>query len=108
HQSPDGKTYYFESVAIPEFGPDGTVETILSVARDVTARKCAELELKNQQTMLKSIFDHIPVMIDFYDSNHQFHLVNHEWERVTGWNSEEVTNHPDIMEEFYPDPEYRR
>src|SRR5690606_34825479 len=86
--NPQGKEFYFESHAVPEFGRDGAVETVLSIARDVTARKQAEMELEKQKTILQTIFDHIPVMIDFYDSDGRFHMMNREWERVTGWTAE--------------------
>ncbi len=37
---------YFESRLVPEFGPDGQVETVLAVTRDLTERKRAEEALK--------------------------------------------------------------
>ncbi len=37
---------YFESRLVPEFGPDGRVETVLAVTRDLTERKRAEEALE--------------------------------------------------------------
>lgn len=39
-------TRYYQSTLIPELGPDGTVETIMSIARDVTIYKQAEARMR--------------------------------------------------------------
>ena len=44
-QTPEGERF-FESRMVPEFGPDGTVETVIVVVRDVTHRRRAERQMK--------------------------------------------------------------
>src|SRR4029077_8670936 len=44
---PDGVHRYFESRLIPEFAPNGTIESILSIATDVTERRIADELLRD-------------------------------------------------------------
>ncbi|HTB18533.1 MAG TPA: hypothetical protein VK708_10460, partial [Bryobacteraceae bacterium] len=44
-----------------------------------------EEDLRRQKEILQTIFDHIPLMINFVDANDQLKLVNREWERTLGW-----------------------
>jgi PAS domain S-box-containing protein len=78
------------------------------LGKDITARKKAERELRQQKEILQTIFDHIPVMINFGDSDFKPQLANGEWEKTLGWSLEEVVrDRVDILAENYPDPEYR-
>jgi PAS domain S-box-containing protein len=78
------------------------------IGQNISQRKQAERELRKQKEILQTIFDHIPVMINFADENLKFQLVNREWERTLGWSLEEmVRDDVDILAENYPDPVYR-
>src|SRR5919202_1698914 len=77
------------------------------VGVDITDRKQAEEALKQQKELLQTIFDHIPVMVDFYDATGQLKMVNREWERILGWSIDQRPS-LDILTELYPDPEYRQ
>jgi PAS domain S-box-containing protein len=81
----------------------------ICIGQDISQRKQAELELRKQKEILQTIFDHIPVMVGFVDQNGQAQVVNREWERLLGWSLEEIqSQHIDIIDENYPDPDYRR
>jgi PAS domain S-box-containing protein len=76
--------------------------------QEIAQRKRAEQELRKQKEILQTIFDHIPLMINFGDSNHSLQLVNREWEQTLGWSLEEIRrDNVDILVENYPDPQYR-
>jgi PAS domain S-box-containing protein len=78
------------------------------IGQDISERKQAEQELLRQKSILQTIFDHIPVMINFGDSNYGLNLVNREWERTLGWSLEEIRrDNVDMLKENYPDPQYR-
>jgi PAS domain S-box-containing protein len=47
------KIWYFYSIFIPEFAPDGSVESVLVVSRDVTERRQAEESLAKSQDWLQ-------------------------------------------------------
>ncbi len=86
--------------------PDGSA---IGIGQDITKRKQAEQELRKQKEILQTIFDYLPVMINFVDRNDQLQLVNREWERTLGWKIEEVhSQNIDMLAENYPDQEYRK
>jgi PAS domain S-box-containing protein len=79
-----------------------------ALREEFVEREHVQDDLWRQKEILQSIFDHIPVMINFVDRNHQLRLVNREWERTLGWSLEEIqSQNIDILEEGYPDPQYR-
>jgi PAS domain S-box-containing protein len=75
----------------------------VSQIQDITQRKQAEEELRHQKELLQTIFDHIPVMINFYDVTGETLLVNRGVERVLGWSKAELQE-IDRLAECYPDP----
>jgi PAS domain S-box-containing protein len=86
--------------------PDGTT---MGIGQDITERKQIEDDLRRQKEILQTIFDLIPVMINFIKEDGQVTLVNREWERVLGWSLEEaVERGMDILSEAYPDPKQRQ
>lgn len=99
----------FSIRAFPELDVDGSVINVLGIARDITERRLAEDELRQQKEILQQIFDHLPVMISFVDGDGRLKLVNREWERTLGWSLEEIRQQNlDIFAECYPDPQYRQ
>jgi PAS domain S-box-containing protein len=85
---------------------EGTQELGVSFVLDISDRKAAEASLKQQKEVLQTIFDSVPVMLTFLDKNREISWVNRCWEKVLGWNHEEIKDR-DMLAEFYPDPEYR-
>ena len=81
----------------------------IGIGQDITQRKRAELDLRQQKEILQTIFDHIPLMVGFVDQNGQAQVVNREWERTLGWSLEEIrSQNIDILVETYPDLEERK
>ena len=86
-----------------------TANTMFWIARDITERKRAEDDLRRQTEILQTIFDHIPVMINFFGADGRLKLVNRAWERTLGWTLEEIRQkNLDIFSECYPDPHDRQ
>jgi PAS domain S-box-containing protein len=79
------------------------------IAEEITERKNAEIALRKQKEILQTIFDHIPVMINFIDLEGEVQLVNSEWERTLGWTLQELNESgQNIYETFYPDANERK
>ncbi len=74
---------------------------------DVTDRKKIENHVIQQKEMLQAILDIIPAMIVCFDTDQKIAYGNLAWETITGWTLEAMQEH-DLLEELYPDPEYRQ
>jgi PAS domain S-box-containing protein len=87
----------------------GKASRLHGTAQDVTERKQAEEELKREKETFAKIFNNIPVMIGFIDTDGGVRLVNLEWERTIGWTLKELRDqNVDIFVEAYPDTSYRQ
>ncbi|PSB32220.1 PAS domain-containing sensor histidine kinase [filamentous cyanobacterium Phorm 46] len=87
--------------------PEGQMKQVIGSVLDISDRKKAEESLKQQNELLQTIFDNVPVMLAFLDSQGELSLVNRHWEQVLGWSFAEIKNR-DMLAEFYPEPEYRK
>jgi PAS domain S-box-containing protein len=80
-----------------------------ALGAEIEERQRLESDLLKQNEILQKIFDHIPVMIGFFDEEGHLRLANREWERTLGWSFEEIMDRSvDIIAECYPDPKDRR
>jgi PAS domain S-box-containing protein len=105
---PAGRRYYSARL-FPELDPDGSVINVLGIGRDITESKQADVALRAQKETLQKIVDHMPVMINFTDSDGRINLVNREWQQTLGWSLDEIRNEGvDIIAECYPDPNTRQ
>ena len=82
-------------------------DEMIAIVRDITERKRTESALRQQKELLQTIFDHLPVMVAFYDTKGQLQLVNRELERLLGWSLAELGN-CDLLAFCYPNPKYRQ
>ena len=83
------------------------VGTNEQLKQEILEHKQAEEDLRQQKEVLQTIFDHVPVMLDFFDSQGKLKWVNRHWEQTLGWKIEEIQER-NILAEFYPEPEYRQ
>ncbi|MBE9183900.1 PAS domain S-box protein [Microcoleus sp. LEGE 07076] len=87
--------------------PEGQMKQVIGSVLDITDRKRAEECLQQQNELLQTIFNNVPVMLAFLDSQGELTWVNRHWEQVLGWSFAETKNR-DMLAEFYPQPEYRQ
>jgi PAS domain S-box-containing protein len=85
---------------------EGEPIRLVGTAQDVTDLRQSEQALKQQEVILQTIFDNIPMMVNFVDSAGRVQMVNKHCERVLGWSLEEAQAR-DLVPECYPDPDYR-
>ncbi|MDY0092539.1 MAG: ATP-binding protein [Candidatus Vecturithrix sp.] len=107
---PQEQAYHWILVsAIPQFKPgDPTPYQVYTTFSDITELKQAESKLYQQHEVLQTILDNIPVMIAFFDQQGNYKWVNRCWEQTLGWSLQEVQAQKNVLEELYPDPEYRQ
>ena len=78
------------------------VGAIVNNYRDITERRRAEDDLRQQKEILQKIFDHIPLMIRLAGPDGGVQLVNREYERTMGWSLEELQKKNLNIFELYP------
>ncbi len=105
--TPARVTRTYLTTKAPHRDDRGRVIGIVGISQDISDRVRAEAELARQKEILQTIFDHIPVLINFLGPDGRVLLVNREWERVLGWSREDAQAR-DMVAELYPDPECRR
>ncbi|HMN59197.1 MAG TPA: PAS domain S-box protein, partial [Anaerolinea sp.] len=67
-----GGDRWLSTILAPIRSPDGSVDAVLGVSRDVTARKQIEDELFQSRHMLQLILDNIPQRVFWKDSDSRF------------------------------------
>jgi PAS domain S-box-containing protein len=102
----DGRVVSLDCNVAPIVDGDGRVRAVLGAYIDISARKQAERVLVRERELLQTIIDRIPVMVTLYEPGTRLLRLNPEFERVTGWSSADAAG-VSLMEECYPDPEYR-
>ncbi len=102
-----GQTRIYLTTKSPYRGANGEVLGILGIARDITAHRSSEDELKRQKERLQTIVDHIPIMLRFVDADGPVQLVNRRWEETLGWTLEDLRDGT-VWTELYPDPQMRQ
>lgn len=81
----------YQSRLVPELGPDGGIEAVLNVARDVTEFKEVEEKLRNSRDHFEKIFRLTPTSICITSLHTGCRLdVNDEFLHITGYNREEL------------------
>ena len=93
----DGVEHNIDDSGSPIRDKTGGLIGVVLIFRNVTERRKSEQTLQQQQEILQTLFDHIPVIVTFLDEHRQFKWLNREWTRVVGWSLEEMQN----PEHFY-------
>jgi PAS domain S-box-containing protein len=82
---------HYESRMVPERGPDGEIESVLAIARDITDRKHSELALRASEARLRQsqrefdmLADALPEVITRYDRDLRHTYANAAVERELG------------------------
>ena len=86
-----GELLYLEYRVIPEYGPDGNVEGLLSVGHDITEHAHDKQELQRSNNLLRAIIEAVPTAIIGMDLGGKVHTVwNPAAEKMLGWSAQEV------------------
>jgi PAS domain S-box-containing protein len=107
HRVSDQQLRWIEVFGKFDFDDHGNPVCLIGVLKDITERKKLEEQLKNEQELLQTIYDTIPIMLAIYDPSIQVTRLNKAVEKITGW-TEEDWQYRDPMELAYPNLEYRQ
>lgn len=86
----DGTEHSIDDSGSPIRDKEERLTGVVLIFRDITSRRKAELTMAEQQQILQSLLDHLPVIVTFFDEEGRFQWVNREWTRVVGWSLEEM------------------
>jgi two-component system, cell cycle sensor histidine kinase and response regulator CckA len=103
---PDGSIRWIEDRGFPVMDENVKWYLNIGVATDITERKRAEEELRNQKQVMEVILDNVPAMIALWDTQGYCRYVNRCLQETLGWSLEELGHH-NIIEKCCPDPDYR-
>jgi PAS domain S-box-containing protein len=78
------KTVSFHLRAFPEFGPDGTVETVMTVARDITKRKRLEGILREERKKFLQFLNALGDPVYIVNKNYRIDFFNQAMKKVFG------------------------
>lgn len=85
---------YYHVSSSPEFAPDGKVEYVLGVARDITEIKLAEIKLRESEQLSATLFKTAPVSLAMLHLPDGLYLeVNDRFVELRGYSREEVIGH---------------
>jgi PAS domain S-box-containing protein len=99
-----------EATVIPQILDRSDEVGLLSRAFDEFRNKqfLAEKSLRESEKRLSTVVSQMPFLLDAFDSNGNIIVWNRECEEVTGYKADEVIGNSQILEQFYPDPTYRK
>ncbi|MEX6507376.1 PAS domain S-box protein [Jiella sp. M17.18] len=84
HQRRDGTLVFIEGSVTALRTPGGELRGFLKIGRDVTARRAAELELRQSRQQLRSLIAGIPQLVWRADRNGHCIWASQRWEAFTG------------------------
>lgn len=86
----------------------GEINQVVSVFRDITERKKAEIELKERNHFIEAIIDNIPIGIAVNKiDDGSLTLINSQFSDIYGWSDEIVNSTDDFFNCVYQDEEFR-
>ncbi|MEG4854856.1 PAS domain S-box protein [Microcoleus sp. B5-D4] len=104
--TPDGIKHYHCRV-IPEFAEDNSVETVLSISRDITELKQVESQLRQSESKFKAIVDSNMIGLIFWDLNGSITDANAAFLNTVNYTRDELLAGRVNWQEMTP-PEYVR
>lgn len=101
-----GDVFYAHLVAKIFYDVNNEPDFIQGVMQDITDKVKADDERIQNQKLLDSIIENIPVMLTHYNPAKRLLMINAEMKRLTGYTEKDVAE-PDFLEKVYPDKNTR-
>lgn len=103
----NGEYAWVADTGTPRFVDGGSFIGYIGSGFDITERKLAEQELKENEETLKTLMDLMPVGVRWSDSNGNMEYVNKSFVELFGYHLEEIPTLDEWFAKAYPDPAYR-
>lgn len=104
--SADGEVRWFSTVKVPLVNDDGSCNSLLGVATDITAQRRAVAALVDSERLHRTLGDVAPGFIWTVNAEGRFEYANRTWEEFTGSSCDDLNangwqrfNHPDELAE---------
>ena len=88
--SADGAVHDYQTTHLPHFGDDGSVLGCYVISVDITERKIAEMEVRENEARLRLITDNVGANITYLGTDQRYRFINKNFQEVLGLSSEEV------------------
>jgi PAS domain S-box-containing protein len=98
----DGKIRWVDDRTRVRRDAAGRITHYQGIILDITERRQAEEDLREQKEIMQTILDNIPIMVSFFNPSGRLEWVNRCWEETLGWTCEESRSR-DIIRDLYPD-----
>lgn len=87
-----GTTRHFEVTVIPQKDRFNAIYGRILIFHDITRRRQTEQALQRSEAYYKALFDNTVTATAIFDDNKILNLVNHQFEKLTGYTKEELEN----------------
>lgn len=102
------KTIWVDVAITAKRNKQEKVDLFIGTASDITAKKQAEQNLKNNNQFIQTILDHLPIGVSTNKIDEgEATYMNKRFQEIYGWGEEELKNIENFFERVYPDKEYR-
>jgi PAS domain S-box-containing protein len=102
----DGKRILLETFKAPIFTEDNKLIGVVGVGRDITERKCAEIELQDKKNELFQIVNGSPIPMFVINKDHEIIYWNRACEKTTGIKANEIIGTRNAWMAFYKEKRY--
>lgn len=106
----DDDWYWHEARVTPVFSEDASFNCFVGVSRDITARKRAQEELREQAVFIRTVMDNLPVgvAVNNMDPDALFEYMNDCFPKYYRTTRQALSSIEAFWKEVYPDPEARQ
>lgn len=86
----NGKEFWFHAKKVPHFNADGELDGLIGIARDISERKRAELQLRESERKYRHLFEESPYSIVLLNNEGLIIDCNSRIKEIFGYSKDEI------------------